>query len=57
MIINDGKLIADASVDELRRMTSQTQLAQIFAQLTDTASGIDQKTEDAVQIVMGGADA
>ena len=57
MIINDGKLIADASVDELRRMTSQTQLAQIFAQLTDTASGIDQKTEDAVQIVMGDADA
>lgn len=57
MIINQGRLIADANVDELRRMTSQTELAQIFTQLTDTASGIDQKTEDAVQIVMGGADA
>ena len=57
MIINEGRLIADANVDELRRMTSQTELAQIFTQLTDTASGIDQKTEDAVQIVMGGADA
>ena len=57
MIINQGKLIADANVEELRRMTSQTELAQIFAQLTDTASGIDRKTEDAVRIVMGGADA
>ncbi len=57
MIINEGRLIADANVDELRRMTSQTELAQIFTQLTDTASGIDQKTEDAVQIVIGGADA
>ena len=36
MIINEGKLIADANVEELRRMTSQTELAQIFAQLTDT---------------------
>ena len=57
MIINEGRLIADANVDELRRMTSQTELAQIFTQLTDTASGIDQKTEDAVRIVMGGAGA
>ena len=57
MIINEGKLIADANVDELRRMTSQTELAQIFTQLTDTVGGIDQKTEDAVQIVIGGADA
>ncbi len=57
MIINEGRLIADANVDELRRMTSQTELAQIFTQLTDTASGIDRKTEDAVQIVMGGAGA
>ena len=57
MIINQGRLIADANVEELRRMTSQTELAQIFAQLTDTASGIDRKTEEAVRIVMGGADA
>ena len=57
MIINEGRLIADANVEELRRMTSQTELAQIFTQLTDTASGIGQKTEDAVRIVMGGADA
>jgi ABC-2 type transport system ATP-binding protein len=57
MIINEGKLIADANVDELRRMTSQTELARIFAQLTDTARGINQRTEDAVRIVMGDTDA
>ena len=57
IIINEGRLIADANVDELRRLTSQTELAQIFTQLTDTASGIDQKTEDAVRIVMGDTDA
>ena len=56
MIINQGKLIADATVDELRRMTSETALNQIFTQLTDTSSGIDQKTEEALRILMGGSD-
>jgi ABC-2 type transport system ATP-binding protein len=57
MIINQGKLIADATVDELRKMTSETALNQIFTQLTDTSSGIDQKTEEALRILMGGSDA
>jgi ABC-2 type transport system ATP-binding protein len=57
MIINQGKLIADATVDELRKMTSETALNQIFTQLTDTSSGIDQKAEEALRILMGGSDA
>ena len=36
MIIDSGKLIADAPVDELRQQTNQTALNEIFAQLTDT---------------------
>ena len=57
MIINQGKLIADAKVEELRQMTNQTALNQIFTQLTDTSSGIDQKAEEAVRVLMGGSDA
>ena len=52
MIINSGKLIADAPVEELRQQTNQTALNEIFAQLTET-TGIDQKTEEAIQIVTG----
>ena len=52
MIINAGKLIADAPVTELREQTNQTALNEIFTQLTDT-TGIDEKTEEAIRIVMG----
>ena len=50
MIINSGKLIADAPVEELRQQTNQTALNEIFAQLTET-TGIDEKTEKAIRIV------
>ncbi len=53
MIINAGKLIADASVEELREQTNQTALNEIFTQLTET-TGIDEKTEEAIRIVMEG---
>ena len=53
MIINAGKLIADASVEELREQTNQTALNEIFTQLTET-TGIGEKTEEAIQIVMEG---
>ena len=51
MIINAGKLIADAPVAELREQTNQTALNEIFTQLTET-TGIDEKTEEAIRIVM-----
>ena len=51
MIINAGELIADAPVEELRQQTNQTALNEIFAQLTET-TGIDEKTEEAIRIVM-----
>ena len=54
MIINAGKLIADAPVEELRQQTNQTALNEIFAQLTET-TGIDEKTEEAIRIVMEGS--
>lgn len=54
MIINAGKLIADAPVAELREQTNQTALNEIFTQLTET-TGIDEKTEEAIRIVMDGA--
>ena len=53
MIINAGKLIADASVGELREQTNQTALNEIFTQLTET-TGIGEKTEEAIRIVMEG---
>ena len=53
MIINAGKLIADASVEELREQTNQTALNEIFTQLTET-TGIGEKTEEAIRIVMEG---
>ena len=53
MIINTGKLIADAPVEDLRQETNQTALNEIFAQLTET-TGIDEKTEEAIRIVTGG---
>lgn len=57
MIINAGKLVADAPVAELQQLTQQTALNEIFVQLTET-TGIDEKTEDALRIVMeGGQDA
>ena len=51
MIINAGKLIADAPVAELQQETNQTALNEIFTQLTET-TGIDEKTEEAIRIVM-----
>ena len=51
MIINAGKLIADAPVAELREQTNQTALNEIFTQLTET-TGLDEKTEEAIRIVM-----
>ena len=51
MIINAGKLIADAPVEALREQTNQTALNEIFAQLTET-TGIGEKTEEAIRIVM-----
>ena len=51
MIINTGKLIADAPVEELRQKTNQTALNEIFTQLTET-TGLDEKTEEAIRIVM-----
>lgn len=50
MIINEGKLIADAPVAELRQQTNQTALNEIFVQLTET-TGLDEKTDEAVRIV------
>ena len=52
MIINAGKLIADAPVEELRQQTNQSALNEIFTQLTET-TGINEKTEEAIRIVMG----
>ena len=54
MIIDSGKLIADAPVAELRQQTNETALNEIFAQLTET-TGIEEKTEAAIRIVMEGA--
>ena len=54
MIINAGKLIANAPVEELRQQTNQTALNEIFAQLTET-TGIEEKTEEAIRIVMEGS--
>lgn len=54
MIIDSGKLIADAPVAELRQQTNETALNEIFVQLTET-TGIDEKTEAAIRIVMEGA--
>ena len=51
MIINAGKLIADAPVEALRQQTNQRALNEIFTQLTET-TGINEKTEEAVRIVM-----
>ena len=51
MIINAGKLVADAPVEELREQTNQTALNEIFAELTET-TGLDDKTEEAIRIVM-----
>ena len=50
LIINEGKLIADAPVEELRKQTNQNALNEIFVQLTET-TGIDDKTGEAVRIV------
>lgn len=52
MIINEGKLIADAPVEELRQQTKEKALNEIFVQLTDT-KGLEEKTEAALNIVMG----
>ena len=51
MIINAGKLVADAPVEELREQTNQTALNEIFAELTET-TGLGEKTEEAIRIVM-----
>ncbi len=51
MIINNGKLIADAPVAALQQQTNQTALNEIFVQLTETI-GLDEKTDEAVRIVM-----
>ncbi len=51
MIINAGKIIADAPVAELREQTNQTALNEIFVQLTET-TGLDEKTDEAIRIVM-----
>ena len=51
MIINAGKLIADAPVEELRQQTNQTALNEIFAELTET-TGLDEKTAEAIRIMM-----
>ncbi len=51
MIINEGKIIADAPVAELRQQTNQTALNEIFVQLTET-TGLDEKTDEAIRIVM-----
>ena len=53
MIINAGKLVADAPVAELREQTNQMRLNEIFTQLTET-TGIDEKAEEAIRIVMEG---
>ena len=52
MIINEGKLIANAPVEELRQQTNQDALNEIFVQLTET-TGLDEKTDEAVRIVIG----
>lgn len=56
MIINEGKLVADAPVEELQRITNQTALNEIFVQLTDTAD-LGEKTDEALRIVLEGSDA
>ena len=50
MIINEGKIIADAPVTALRQQTNREALNEIFVQLTET-TGIDEKTEAALRIV------
>jgi ABC-2 type transport system ATP-binding protein len=50
MIINDGKLIADAPVEELRQQTNQSALNDIFVELTET-TGSEEKTQEALRIV------
>ncbi len=51
MIINNGKLVADAPVTELRQQTNQLALNDIFVELTE-ATGLEEKTEAALRIVM-----
>ncbi len=51
MIINNGKLVADAPVTELRQQTNQSALNDIFVELTE-ATGLEEKTEAALRIVM-----
>ncbi len=53
MIIDAGKLVADAPVSELRELTDRTALSEIFTQLTET-TGVAEKTEAVVQSVMKG---
>ncbi|RKU31301.1 hypothetical protein C6497_02075 [Candidatus Poribacteria bacterium] len=50
LIINEGKIIADAPVEELRQLTNQKALNEIFVQLTET-TGIEDKTNEAIRIV------
>ena len=50
LIINEGKLVADAPVEELRKQTNQNALNEIFVQLTET-TGISDKTDEAVRII------
>ncbi len=50
LIINEGKLIADAPVEELRQQTNQDALNEIFVQLTET-TGIEDRTNEALRII------
>ena len=50
MIINEGRMIADAPVAALQQQTNREALNEIFVQLTET-TGIAEKTETALRIV------
>jgi len=51
VIINEGRIVADGSVEELREMTTRTSLEEIFTQLTDTTD-ISSRASEIVRTVM-----
>ncbi len=51
VIINEGRIIADGSVNELKEMTTRSSLEEIFVQLTETTD-IDAKASDILSVVM-----
>lgn len=48
LILNQGKIVADGSIDELREMTGRTPLEEIFARMTE-ADEVGAKSDEVIQ--------